>query len=81
MGDMCCEAMRYFSSNHCPVHHSPFECPDWLVLFDETSNDYGIIVHDGGQSVVTIQYCPWCGSLLSPKEGSSERKSEGDNSR
>ena len=39
-GKTCCDAMRYHSSNHCPVHSSPFECPDWLILHDETTGDY-----------------------------------------
>ena len=25
---------------------------------------YGLIIHDGGTSAVTIQFCPWCGSKL-----------------
>ena len=64
MKKMCCDAMRYHTSNHCAVHSSPFECPDRLVLYDEKSDRYGIIIHDGGQSFVTINYCPWCGSTL-----------------
>ena len=64
MRNMCCEQMRYYTSNHCASHHSPFECPDWLILFDEDSDNYGIIIHDGGQSFVKINYCPWCGSAL-----------------
>ncbi len=64
MKSMCCEAMRYYTSNHCPVHNSPFKCPDWLLLYDEKSNIYGIIIHDGGQSYVKINYCPWCGRAL-----------------
>lgn len=61
---ICCDAMRYHSSNHCPVHSSPFECPDWLILHDDTAGDYGIIIHDGGQSYIKIDYCPWCGHKL-----------------
>ena len=64
MKTMCCEAMQYHTSNHCSVHNSPFECPDWLLLYDENSDDYGIIIHDGGQTFVKINYCPWCGSAL-----------------
>ncbi len=64
MKKTCCEAMEYYSSNHCPVHNSPFECPDWLILFDEQVKEYGIVIHDGGQSCVKIHYCPWCGKAL-----------------
>ena len=65
MKKMCCKAMRYHTSNHCIVHNSPFECPDRLVIYNEKDNDYGLIIHDGGESVVKIYYCPWCGSELS----------------
>lgn len=65
MKKMCCEAMQYHTTNHCPIHDSPFECPDCLIHYDEATNTYGIIIHDGGQSVVKIYYCPWCGKKLS----------------
>jgi hypothetical protein len=32
----------------------------YIPKFDE----YGIIVHDGGTSMVRIQFCPWCGTRL-----------------
>ena len=64
---MCCEAMKYHTENHCGVHDDPFECPDRLVLFDEESGRYGLIIHDGGQSYIQIDYCPWCGRRLLPK--------------
>lgn len=71
MKNMCCDIMRYWSSNHCPVHDSPFECPDWLVYYDEEINTYGLVIHDGGTSYVKIRYCPWCGSAL-PTEPENE---------
>ncbi len=67
MSKKCCAIMDYWSSNHCPVHDSPFECPDWLIIFNENEipeKKYGIVIHDGGQSFVPINYCPWCGSAL-----------------
>ena len=33
--------------------------------YDSRFNEYGLIVHDGGTSVVVIAFCPWCGSKLS----------------
>jgi len=27
-------------------------------------NEYGLIVHDGGSSSITIEFCPWCGTQL-----------------
>ena len=25
---------------------------------------YGIPIHDGGSSIISIKYCPWCGKQL-----------------
>ena len=74
MKRQCCEAMGYHTANHCSVHTSPFACPDRLIWHDENSGDYGIIVHDGGESFVRIRYCPWCGSELTPRESGGEKE-------
>lgn len=63
----CCEMMQYHATSHCPIHKTPFECPDWLIVFDPHTEAYGIVVHDGGHSAVQIQYCPWCGKALKSK--------------
>jgi hypothetical protein len=47
-----------------PVQPNVFGCPDNLLYYDEKFNEYGIIIHDGGQSYLTIIYCPWCGIKL-----------------
>lgn len=60
----CCDMMKYWSSWHCSVHDSPYDCPDWLIIRANDGKDYGIVVHDGGQSFVKIAYCPWCGAKL-----------------
>ncbi len=61
----CCEEMEYFSKLHCDIHGRIWDCPDCLVYFDDREKNYGLIVHDGGQSYVEIRYCPWCGKQLS----------------
>lgn len=61
----CCEAMKYHSSNHCAIHNTPFDCPDWLILRNDVTGEFGIVIHDGGQSYIKINYCPWCGQDLS----------------
>jgi hypothetical protein len=48
----------------CKTHDDPFERPDSLIAFNAGFNQFGLIVHDGGTSVVLIRYCPWCGSSL-----------------
>lgn len=42
----------------------PFDDPDVIIWQHETSGEYGIPVRDGGLSIITIQYCPWCGVSL-----------------
>ena len=48
-----------------------YECPDPLVSvfppISERGEDYGIIVHDGGASHVSIRFCPWCGVDLAAR--------------
>ena len=61
---ICCESMRYHTNNHCDVHTSPFDCPDRLIFHRESTGEFGILIHDGGQSYVRINYCPWCGRKL-----------------
>jgi len=48
-------------TNHCEIHPNAFQCPDKLIHYNEARNEYGLIIHDGGTSYVTISYCPWCG--------------------
>ena len=60
----CCKKMEYHTTNHCTIHDNPFDCPDCLVFYDDTRNAYGIIIHDGSESYVEINYCPWCGKRL-----------------
>lgn len=60
----CCERMEEGLSLDCSQHEDVFECPDSLVYYSDRSNEYGLIVHDGGTSYVIIGYCPWCGAKL-----------------
>ena len=46
----------------CNQHADRSDCPDALI--DQVCGGYGIIVHDGGSSVVGIAFCPWCGAKL-----------------
>lgn len=60
----CCSRMTEAINFRCSEHASSFDCPDMLVMYWEKFDEYGLVVHDGGTSVVTIQYCPWCGARL-----------------
>ena len=48
----------------CKAHPDRYECPDALIDYSPRFDEYGIIVHNGGQSYVEINYCPWCGAEL-----------------
>jgi hypothetical protein len=60
----CCEMMNSQASHVCNQHPNPFDCPDAIILFSAAKNQYGLIIHDGGTSSVTIEYCPWCGKKI-----------------
>jgi hypothetical protein len=76
----CCDEMDR-AINHwrdCPDHDSPFDCPDALIYFSyichkKYDKGYGIINHDGGSSMSTIRFCPFCGTELK-KTGREVRK-------
>lgn len=68
MGDFCCERMGDAVNYKCREHSNPFECPDNLIYFSTKSKEYGLIIHDGGESLISISFCPWCGSRLLKSE-------------
>lgn len=37
---------------------------DAIMIYIDKFDEYGIIVHDGGESFIGVQYCPWCGKKL-----------------
>jgi hypothetical protein len=48
----------------CPQHPDPFDCGDNVLIYSKSHKEFGIIVHDGGSSFITIKYCPFCGKKL-----------------
>jgi hypothetical protein len=60
----CCEPMQSAVTHQCDKHPSVFDCPDALIYYSSPFDKYGLIVHDGGSSYITISYCPWCGASL-----------------
>ncbi|MFH8337288.1 DUF6980 family protein [Streptomyces sp. AM6-12] len=64
MTNHCCEAMSRHVDVRCDEHDDPFACPDALIDFSATFQEYGLIIHDGGTSSITIHFCPWCGRRL-----------------
>ncbi|WP_243578462.1 DUF6980 family protein [Shewanella xiamenensis] len=58
----CCEQMKSFINNKCDHHVE--ECAVHLINYSDKFDEYGLIIHDGGTSSITINFCPWCGSRL-----------------
>ena len=58
----CCEMMEYNVNSTCDLHPDRFDCPDALI--DNNEGAYGVIIHDGGHSVIGIGFCPWCAAEL-----------------
>jgi Domain of unknown function (DUF6980) len=56
--------MRAEVVRNCGEGHNRFRCPDSLIAYIPKYDEYGIIVHDGGSSIVEISFCPWCGARL-----------------
>lgn len=63
--EVCCDDLARAMKLDCDKCRNGFECADVLVHYSEQHNHYGLIVHDGGESWVKIDFCPWCGSRLS----------------
>ena len=64
MNKHCCKAMEHAIDLDCDKHSDIYSCPDVLVSYSLRFDEYGLIVHDGGSSKITIMYCPWCGQNL-----------------
>ena len=60
----CCEMLRSNIEASCAQHAERWDCPDALVQYDPVTDSYGLMIHDGGRSSITIRFCPWCGSSL-----------------
>jgi hypothetical protein len=58
--------MDYDLDHKCEQHENRYNCPDAMVTVFR--GGYGLMVHDGGSSVIEISFCPWCGAKL-PKIG------------
>lgn len=54
-----CVHLAYYSTEPCDVHADAWECPDMTLV--RSDSGFGIPVRDGGQSVIEIAFCPWCG--------------------
>ena len=60
----CCDSMRSHIEYRCDFHKDIYDCPDSILKFSVKYDEYGIIIHDGGTSSITILFCPFCGQKL-----------------
>jgi hypothetical protein len=67
MADHCCDMMALHVNSTCDRHANRHDCPDCLIDHWPDTGIYGIIVHDGGSSMIVISHCPWCGTNLTPQ--------------
>jgi hypothetical protein len=64
----CCDRMRTELETVCDEHPDRWDCVDALIGYWPDSRTFGLIVHDGGSSMVVISFCPWCGADISAPE-------------
>jgi hypothetical protein len=53
MPEHCCDLMDGYLKNE-----------DQLIVYVPKFREYGVVVHDGGQSYIGINFCPWCSAKL-----------------
>lgn len=63
-----CVHLAYRLTFQCPQHADPWECPDYVIVYNDRFDEYGIPVRDGGPSKIAISFCPWCGLELPPSK-------------
>ena len=68
MSEHCCEMMPSNVDNTCPDHPDRSDCLDCLVEYRPKSGSYGLLIHDGGSSMIGINFCPWCGANLEERK-------------
>ena len=60
MSTNCCDRMDQDLNQKCNVHPNRNDCPEALI--DVVKGGFVLLVHDGGSSGVSIDFCPWCGA-------------------
>jgi hypothetical protein len=65
MRTYCCKRMDEHLHRKCKLHRNRYDCPDALIAVSR--GKYSLIIHDGGQLGIEINYCPWCGAKLGDK--------------
>ncbi len=64
----CCKKMNEQIEFVCEAHPEKFDCPDNLIFHSKNSDEFGLIIHDGGSSFMKIDFCPFCGKNLAKND-------------
>ena len=59
----CCEFMKYYLELNLDETKN-IKSLEQIVIYERKFDEYGIVIHDGGESYIEIKYCPWCGKEL-----------------
>lgn len=62
MTEFCCDWLRTEATRECPDHPDRTECAGTVI--HRYPDGWGIPIHDGGTSYVTVRFCPSCGAPL-----------------
>ncbi len=62
---LCCRAMASALGWHSEDEPNFTFRPDCVIGYIPGDARFGILAHDGDDHYIKIDYCPWCGSLLS----------------
>lgn len=66
----CCTDLRDQVEFRCEAHPERAGCPDYLIGYTASFDEYGIWVHTGeagaAESWLAIRHCPFCGAALPP---------------
>jgi hypothetical protein len=63
MAKHCCDRMRAELRKD-ELQEDGSQSTDALVTYVPNFDEYGLIIHDGGSSMIEIHFCPWCGTKL-----------------
>ena len=54
----CCEQMTRQMRHACEAHPDLSNCPESLIVYSGETREFGLRIHDGGSSFISIWHCP-----------------------
>lgn len=64
MKNHCCQTMTHQVNYDSEEYSNQIDFHDNLIKYNDQFDEYRIIIHNGGNSSIAINYCPWCGLKL-----------------